>query len=234
MFAARKRLMRKPFSATSAAGATASRSDVVPQRCSAVSSAASVPGTPTARPLVDATVNSCAAGTPLSRNCVGVAAAGAFSRASIAKVRWCFARCTIMKPPPPMPENCGSTTLSMNWIAAAASIALPPRASTSAPAFAASGCDTDTTPLRNATPSQAGAAGTASVVSGSVMPGGAPGVLMSSCANAANELAAARASKDARKRPVNHCSVVELMVGVSCGWVLRCGVGACSAALRRN
>ena len=88
-------------------------------------------------------VKRCAAGTSVSTNCVGVAAAGAFSRPSMAKVRSCRARWIIMKPPPPMPENCGSTTLSTNWIAAAASIALPPRRSTSAPACAASGCDTD-------------------------------------------------------------------------------------------
>src|SRR5688572_23045878 len=54
-----------------------------------------------------------------------------------------------MKPPPPMPENSGSTTFSANWIAAAASIALPPSRSIFAPASAASGCETATTPPRN-------------------------------------------------------------------------------------
>src|SRR5207249_10837653 len=57
-----------------------------------------------------------------------------------------------MKPPPPMPENSGSTTLSANWMAAAASMALPPLRSILAPASAASGCDTATTPPRNPGP----------------------------------------------------------------------------------
>jgi hypothetical protein len=45
-----------------------------------------------------------------------------------------------------MPEDCGSTTLSAHWMAAAASMALPPASSMRAPASAASGCETDTTP----------------------------------------------------------------------------------------
>src|SRR5438876_2415544 len=57
-----------------------------------------------------------------------------------------------MNPPPPMPENSGSTTLSANWMAAAASMALPPLRSILAPASAASGCDTATSPPRNPGP----------------------------------------------------------------------------------
>ena len=41
-----------------------------------------------------------------------VAAAGAVSRVSRLKVSPVSARCTSMKPPPPMPADCGSTTLS--------------------------------------------------------------------------------------------------------------------------
>src|SRR5712671_6063274 len=52
-----------------------------------------------------------------------------------------------MKPPPPMPELSGSTTLRANWIAAAASTALPPSCRTLAPTSAARGLETETTPL---------------------------------------------------------------------------------------
>src|SRR6185295_9649800 len=44
-----------------------------------------------------------------------------------------------MKAPPPTPELCGSTRLSIAWTAIAASTALPPRLSTLSPAWAASG-----------------------------------------------------------------------------------------------
>src|SRR6185503_7323099 len=44
-----------------------------------------------------------------------------------------------MKPPPPMPELCGSTTLRASNVAIAASAALPPRRSISTPAAAARG-----------------------------------------------------------------------------------------------
>src|SRR5438552_3078973 len=57
-----------------------------------------------------------------------------------------------MNPPPPMPENSGSTTLSANRTAAAASMALPPLRRILAPASAASGCDTATTPPRKPGP----------------------------------------------------------------------------------
>src|SRR6266404_2341766 len=110
------------------------------------------PGTPTAWPLVDAELKSCLLPSGLVNNVIS-ALAGALSRPSIAKVLPCpFARCTIMKPPPPMPENSGSTTLSANWMAAAASMALPPLRSILAPASAASGCDTATTPPRKPGP----------------------------------------------------------------------------------
>src|SRR5207247_6420319 len=60
--------------------------------------------------------------------------------------------CPIMKPPPPIPDNSGSTTLSPNWIADAASKALPPLRNILPPASAASGCDTATTPPRKPGP----------------------------------------------------------------------------------
>jgi hypothetical protein len=44
-----------------------------------------------------------------------------------------------MKPPPPMPELCGSTRPSIAWIATAASAALPPAARISIPASTACG-----------------------------------------------------------------------------------------------
>src|SRR5205807_1819077 len=123
-----------------------------PKRCRAVATTFKVPGTPTAWPLVEAGVNPWLLPSGLVNSLVS-ALAGARSRPSTAKVLPCpFARCTIMKPPPPMPENSGSTTLSANWMAAAASMALPPLRSILAPASAASGCDTATTPPRKPGP----------------------------------------------------------------------------------
>src|SRR3569832_1234531 len=51
-----------------------------------------------------------------------------------------------MKPQPQMPDDCGSTTFNANCTAAAASMALPPCARMRAPAAAAAGCETATTP----------------------------------------------------------------------------------------
>ena len=66
-----------------------------------------MPGTPTATPDSDWTVKF---GKPT--NMSRVAPAGAFSRLSMAKVWPVAARWIIMKPPPPMPADCGSTTFS--------------------------------------------------------------------------------------------------------------------------
>ncbi len=63
-----------------------------------------MPGTPTATPCNDGF------GTPT--NMSRVAPAGAVSRLSMAKVWPVAARWIIMKPPPPMPADCGSTTFS--------------------------------------------------------------------------------------------------------------------------
>src|SRR5690606_20121146 len=52
-----------------------------------------------------------------------------------------------MKPPPPMPDSHGSTTLNVSAVVTAASTALPPRASTAAPASAASEFWQATSPL---------------------------------------------------------------------------------------
>src|SRR5437016_3769642 len=123
-----------------------------PKRCKAVATTFNVPGTPTAWPLVEGGVKVWLLPSGFVNSVVS-ALAGALSRPSIAKVLPCpFARCTIMNPPPPMPENSGSTTLSANWMAAAASMALPPLRSILAPASAASGCDTATTPPRKPGP----------------------------------------------------------------------------------
>src|SRR2546430_4229934 len=122
------------------------------KRCGAGATPSNVPGTPPAWPLVEAGVKSWLLPSGLVNSVVS-ALAGALSRPSIAKVLPCsFARCTIMNPPPPMPENSGSTTFSANWMAAAASMALPPLRSILAPASAASGCDTATTPPRKPGP----------------------------------------------------------------------------------
>ncbi|MEE9221844.1 MAG: hypothetical protein V3V40_00090 [Nitrosomonadaceae bacterium] len=51
-----------------------------------------------------------------------------------------------MKPPPPIPEDCGSTTLSAKATAAAASTALPPSRRILAPTSAAIGSLVATTP----------------------------------------------------------------------------------------
>src|SRR5688572_33351589 len=69
-----------------------------------------------------------------------VAAAGAFSRASIITLRLSLARCTRMNPPPPSPDPLGSTTASAALTATAASKALPPFARISIPASVARGC----------------------------------------------------------------------------------------------
>src|SRR5215475_4376344 len=54
-----------------------------------------------------------------------------------------------MKPPPPMPELSGSTTLRANCTATAASTAFPPCSKTLAPTSAARGFETATTPPLN-------------------------------------------------------------------------------------
>ena len=92
---------------------------------------------------------------PSGANMSALAAAGARSRESTMKVSPVLARWTSMKPPPPMPDDCGSTTLSANCTAAAASMALPPCASMRAPAAAAAGCDTATTPSGEAASTEA-------------------------------------------------------------------------------
>jgi hypothetical protein len=72
------------------------------------------------------------------RNIVGVAASGAVLRPSITIWRPSARRICAM-PPPKMPTIIGSTTVRVNRAATAASMALPPAASISAPAAEASG-----------------------------------------------------------------------------------------------
>src|SRR3954447_6414969 len=57
-----------------------------------------------------------------------------------------------MKPPPPMPHDCGRATPSAKTVEAAASIALPPCSSTSRPPAAAAGGSVATTPYGLVTP----------------------------------------------------------------------------------
>src|SRR3954469_14796350 len=58
-----------------------------------------------------------------------------------------------MYPPPPIPQDCGRAALSANTVVTAASIALPPFASTARPARAAAGDSVATTPAVDVTPS---------------------------------------------------------------------------------
>ena len=54
----------------------------------------------------------------------------------------------MMNPSPPIPDICGSTTLTAAATAMAASIALPPCCRMEMPAWEASGCPEATMPLR--------------------------------------------------------------------------------------
>ena len=73
----------------------------------------------------------------------GVHAAG--ERPEAFKPRSAFPSQTIAKRSEPIPFEIGSTTVSVIAVASAASMALPPSASTRAPACAASGWDVETT-----------------------------------------------------------------------------------------
>src|SRR5215210_5404880 len=117
------------------AGANTSASDIVPNFSSASSHVATVPGTPTERPLYRASLNG--SGTPFSRNDAGCMAAGAVSRPSMVVTPPPAVRRT-MKPPPPIPHEKGSVTPSTAAEATAASTALPPRRRMSIPACVAS------------------------------------------------------------------------------------------------
>src|SRR3954468_12419633 len=57
-----------------------------------------------------------------------------------------------MKPPPPIPHDCGRATLSAKTVAAAASTALPPASSTPRPTRAAAGDSVAMTPNRPVAP----------------------------------------------------------------------------------
>lgn len=85
---------------------------------------------------------------PMKR--VGVAAAGAVSRPSIVSINPVAAPWWTRNPPPPMPLDCGSTTVKANIIAIAASVALPPFRRISRPASLARGSAEVTTPWADA------------------------------------------------------------------------------------
>src|SRR5476649_1120065 len=74
------------------------------------------------------------------------AAAGAVSR-KLMKVSWPLAKCTVIKPPPPIFPQQGSTTASAYPTATAASMALPPILSISIPAWADRCCELTTMPF---------------------------------------------------------------------------------------
>ena len=82
----------------------------------------------------------------------GFIAAPAVSRKSSARTTPSGDRYN-MNPPPPIPHDCGRATPSAKTVAAAASIALPPRASTARPTRAAAGDSVATTPAVPLTPS---------------------------------------------------------------------------------
>ena len=131
--AASSPLMANPCSARSIAGAITFRSGIVPQRARAVVRPASVPGTPTEIPLVDACVKVRLPNWSRRRGRGGLLAA--VDDEGLAGAGEVDDR----EPHPPIPEYWGSTTLSASWIAAAASIAFPPASSIRAPASAARG-----------------------------------------------------------------------------------------------
>ena len=87
----------------------------------------SAPGTPTERPPTTASAQRAGAGRPAPRNsvCVGRGRRGlaAVEGLDVATPSWCS-----RKAPPPMPLDCGSTSVSTIWTAMAASMAEPPRA----------------------------------------------------------------------------------------------------------
>ena len=85
-----------------------------------------------------------------------MAAAGAVSRASIAKARPSASRIS-RKPPPPMPVDCGCATASAKAAAIAASTALPPALRISTPAAVTAGWGLTTSARSFATGSGAAA-----------------------------------------------------------------------------
>jgi hypothetical protein len=66
---------------------------------------ASVPGTPTPRPLVTRSANGIGWPVAGSMKLSSAKAAGAVSRPSTVTTRRCLARYATMKPPPPMPAE---------------------------------------------------------------------------------------------------------------------------------
>ena len=106
-----------------------------------------MPGTPIERPLFFASIK--LNGVPSSRrNISTVAPAGAVSRPSYTVIAFVSASKYNIKPPPPNPELCGSTKLSIASMATAASTAEPPASNTATPAFVAWGLAVTTMPSR--------------------------------------------------------------------------------------
>jgi hypothetical protein len=99
---------------------------------------ASAPGTPALRaPTYNSREGRGLPSAP--RNQSGPAAFGAVSRPSMVVNAPVLPSLATKNMPPPMPEFCGSTTLSASMVAIAASVALPPWRRISTPAEAARG-----------------------------------------------------------------------------------------------
>lgn len=136
-------LITKPSRASAIAGPNSVRHGSLPCRRCARAASARLPGTPTLRP--PGMARSCERAVPLTKNQSGPAARGAASRPSIVST-WPCASAVSRKPPPPIPELCGSTTPSASIVAMAASVADPPSRSIAAPASAARGSAAETAP----------------------------------------------------------------------------------------
>jgi hypothetical protein len=121
-----------PSRASRIAGSNSAAHGSLPWRWCSSHAMATSPGTPTLRPPHCA--SSTLMGLPLAMNRSGRALAGACSRPSSDSSRPVFASCDSTNAPPPIPEDCGSTTVSATATAIAASAAVPPRRSISSPA----------------------------------------------------------------------------------------------------
>src|SRR5215813_321706 len=140
-----------PSRARRIAGASATASSIVPNRSRARQSPATEPGTATDRgPNTLASCSTFGHGKsavdtpPVTRYIDSWAAEGAAALKSTVSVSSSVARCTSIVPAPPIVLMNGSTTVIAKAVATAASIALPPRASTPAPTSAPLGCEATT------------------------------------------------------------------------------------------
>ena len=142
----RRGLIRNPSRASRIAGSNSVAHSSRPCAVWALAASAILPGTPTLSPLRTESMKG--GNSPVSlRNQSGVAPEGAVSRPSKV-VTEPPASPRTRNPPPPIPELCGSTTVSASITAIAASVALPPRARISSPAACARGSAALTAPVK--------------------------------------------------------------------------------------